>query len=428
MDTTAREEWRRHWTVVLSATAGIALISVPSYSIGLFFEPLEKEFGWSRAAISSGPMITAMAGIAAGPFIGLLVDRIGPRRFAMLGVLLFCCAISLLSVTQASLWTWWTVWSGLAVAGFFTKPLVWTLGVSSFFNASRGLALAITYCGPALASAAAPILANLFISSLGWRMAFVALGASFGAICIPLVLLFFSSAQDQDRKNAQASAQKADLTKLPGYTVREGLLSWRFVRLAIAGVASVWGTYAFIVNLAPILISQGHSRAIAASLAGSIGLITIGGKLFSGYLVDRINGSLVAAMSMTLPIISLLLLLSVPGNLSVAIAASVILGIASGASVTPFLTTKHFGLRSFGTLFGTISGIQALAVGLGPLVINHVYDKTGSYAGAMLLLIPVCLAGIVFFLSLGKYPEFPVPESAKAPANASENLSATPTS
>ena len=82
----AAAEWRQNWTVVLAACAGMAVAAVISYSSSLFIEPLEREFGWSRAQIMSGHSIASTLAVICAPFMGILVDRIGPRRIGIAAI------------------------------------------------------------------------------------------------------------------------------------------------------------------------------------------------------------------------------------------------------------------------------------------------------------------------------------------------------
>jgi hypothetical protein len=116
-----------------------------------------------------------------------------------------------------------------------------------------------------------------------------------------------------------------------------------------------------------------------------------------------------------MPIAPSVLLLSMPNSMAAAVAAVLILGVSMGAELdaVAYLTTRHFGLRSFGVLFGTIGGLQAMATSLGPMIANHIYDVTAKYVLAIWLFIPTCLLGAGLFLSLGRYPQFDEPQSAR---------------
>ena len=116
---------------------------------------------------------------------------------------------------------------------------------------------------------------------------------------------------------------------------------------------------------------------------------------------------------MLLPIIPCTLLLLFPGSIPIASLAVVVLGLSLGVELdaVAYLVGRHFGMRNYGTLFGTIAGLLALATGLGPVLLNLVYDAAGGYTLVLLTYIPLSLLSATMFASLGRYPVFPpIPE------------------
>jgi MFS family permease len=412
----AAAEWRRRWPVVLASALGVGLMSVPVYSGGVFIAPLEQAFGWSRGAISSGLMINALVAVSLGPWVGHAIDRYGPRRFALAGAVILCGAIALLGALNASLWSWWAIWALIAVGAVCIHPMVWTSAVSSFFTVSRGLALAVTLCGTSLASFVCPVLGSRLIALYGWRMAYVGLAVFFALLVIPPLFLFFTSARDERGGPAVDAAAPANL---PGVRPREGLLSFRFARLLGAATCMALAAVTCVTSLVPILTWSGQSRAAAAGIAGAAGLSTIAGRLTAGWLLDRVSGALVAGVSVSLPIAAFLLLLLARGSAPAATAAALVLGLSLGAELdtVAYLTTRHFGLRSFGLLFGVIGASLNLAIAVGPFLASLVYDATGSYAPVLWAFIPVAALGGFLFSTLGAYPDFE-PAGASAPATA----------
>ncbi len=402
----ARGEFARNWPVVLAGALGMALASVGAYVTGIFIQPLEQEFGWSRAEIVAGLGFVSVFGVISAPIIGLIVDRFGPRRIGVIGVALACLALAGLSLTGPSIWTWWALWLPLAFASKFINPTIWTSGVSSLFDAGRGLALAFVLGGTALCSTLTPILGNYFIETLGWRQAFIALAAFWGVLVIPPVWLFFTSALDRNR--VVPKNEKIDAEALTGVGVREALLSFKYVRLALAGFLASLIVVSLVTGLVPILTSLAIERQSAANIAGLIGIATITGRLIGGYLLDRINGNLVAAVSLILPVIPCALLLAYPGSVPVATAATLVLGLSLGVELdaVAYLVSRHFGMLNYGVLFGTIVGLLTLATGMGPLLISFVYDATQSYNGVLWGYIPLSLLTALLFASLGRYPVF----------------------
>jgi MFS family permease len=195
---------------------------------------------------------------------------------------------------------------------------------------------------------------------------------------------------------------------LTGIDWREGLRSWKFIRLAGAAFVTTLVIISFVSNLIPILSSSGISRGQAAGIAGLVGISTIVGRLVGGYLLDRINGAIVGGVSLLVPVISALLVLAFPGSVTVASVAVLILGLALGAELdcVAYLTTRHFGLRNFGTIFGVVSGMLAFATGLGPFFVSLGYDLTGSYTIALQAYVPLSVVASALFFSLGAYPVF----------------------
>ena len=103
---TSAQEWQAYWPLVLSAMIGLAFGTIMGGSLGLFMEPLNHEFGWSRTQISAGMTLSALIGIPLTPFVGALIDKYGPRRIAIPGVALVGLALAAFSLLTGSLWHW----------------------------------------------------------------------------------------------------------------------------------------------------------------------------------------------------------------------------------------------------------------------------------------------------------------------------------
>lgn len=401
----AAAEWRANWTVILAAMAGMAVASLISYSSGLFIEPMEKEFGWSRAEIAGGHSIAATAAAICAPFMGLLVDRVGSRRIGIAAVIAVCGAIALFSQTGPNIWSWWALWLPLTIGIILVQPMVWTSAATGLFSAGRGLALAVTLCGSSIASMTVPRMTLWLIDAYGWRMAWVGLGAIWLVIALPLIWFFFTSVVDRERTSAP-SATKAEAMPRPSVW-QSGILTWRFPVLLVAGVSVALVVVTMVVSIVPVLSASGISRGEAAGIAGLVGITAIIGRLSIGALLDRMDGRIIAAVCVSLPIIGILLLIEMPGSLVAASVAVLIFGFSLGAEldIVAYLTSRYFGRENFGFLFGTIGGCLGFVSGNGPVALNRVYDVTGSYTPALWAAVPLCLLSAGLFLCLGRYPE-----------------------
>ncbi|OYW83845.1 MAG: hypothetical protein B7Z20_11950, partial [Sphingobium sp. 32-64-5] len=325
-----RQEWKAGWTVVLASGLGFIISGIHLYSIGLFLQPLEHEFGWARSEITGAMLIPSIFAFFLSPLFGHFVDRWGARRIGLAGAASYFLAFALLAFTGAEIWMWWALWVLLALSLVLVKPTVWSAALSSRFSAGRGFALAVALCGTGVGSMITPLAANFLIDHYGWRIAFAGLGLGWGAIILPILLLCFFDARDLGRRTV---AQMAAPMSLTGLTVRQGLRSRAFYTLAAVALIATSMIVGTVVHLVPLLSGNGIARATAAVIAGTLGITSILGRLTVGYLLDKAKGPHIAAISLGMPAISAALLLLAPGSVPVAIVAAAILGLSIGAEL-----------------------------------------------------------------------------------------------
>ena len=82
-------EWRRYWPLPIAGAGGLFTAVLYVYSAGLFIEPLNRAFGWPATIATLGMMVVGIVAALGNPFVGLLVDRIGPGVVAVIGVLAY---------------------------------------------------------------------------------------------------------------------------------------------------------------------------------------------------------------------------------------------------------------------------------------------------------------------------------------------------
>lgn len=401
---TVRSEWRDGWPLVLASFGGSALASTYAYTMGVMIVPIEAEFGWSRAQITSGFFIVSLFSVTLSLFMGMVIDRVGPRRIAILGVLLYGAALAMLSQATQSIYVWWCLWSLIALGILCVKPTVWVVAVSSLFVASRGLALAAVLSATGFVSFLMPTLTLSILKASDWRMTYVALGAGGVMLVLPLVLLFFTSPADRRLASSPAKTEPAALPV--GMALRDGLLSRSFALLAAGGFLFSLASVALTLNMVPILTGNNLAVEAAAATAGAIGIAQIVGRLSGGYLLDRFDARIVAAISVSLPVMTCTLLLAFPGQGWAALVAVVFLGLATGAEMDAiaYLSARYFGLRNFAALFGAFFGVVTLGFGIGPMLANAVYDRSGSYDLVLWGVVPTVLLAAMLFLLIGPYP------------------------
>jgi MFS family permease len=406
MLSSGRGEWRSYWTLPLAAALGNSLTVLAVYSIGAFMEPLNREFGWSRAEISAGITVSNLGGIGLGILGGILVDRFGPRLIGIIGATLFCAAIAALGTATGSLLNWYVLWALVAMGGAGITPVIWTSAVASRFDASRGLALAVVVSGAGVSATIIPPLTAWLLTTFGWREAFAAIGLIWAIVVLPPIILFFRGAYDGNGRAVRA-AQRVDSENRPGLLLGEGLRSSTFYRLGFAAGLFAFVAIGLIVHFMPILKDRGLDIVSAANIAGMIGLASLIGRFATGFFLDRLDARVVAVVAFLLPMPSVLLLLSGSGTLEMTLAA-LILGLSLGAEldVAYYLATRYFGLKRYGALFSCLTVFMTIGVALGPVTAGAIFDSYASYTPFLWVTIPSILCAALLVGTLNRFPDW----------------------
>jgi predicted MFS family arabinose efflux permease len=309
-----------------------------------------------------------------------------------------------LSLANGTLVQWYMLWSLLAVAALTTRSLLWSTAVSSVFTKGRSFALSVMLSGTAIGQMS-PMLAGWLIEDYGWRQAYLLIGCGWGGLGFVLVMLFFRDAREQGRRSGIAAPVSADL---PGLSVAEAVRDSRVLRIGVANIFLTLVGSGITVHLVPILGSAGLTRGDAVALAALGGIAGIGGKLAAGWVLDRVQGSLVPFSCFSLSAIGYALLLYGTGSKSTLGAAVLVMGFAGGTGlqITTYLISRYAGLRNFGKIFGTISSAMMLGTSIGPVFAGRMYDITGNYTLLLTIGIPLVLLCALCFVGLGPYPDF----------------------
>ncbi len=405
-------EWRSFWFVPIAAALGYSTSVIHVYSMGPFIEPLQAEFGWSRAQISLGISVASFVSAIFCIPVGMFVDRIGPRRVGLVGVLLMTSAFALLGTTTGTLANWMLLWVAVAIGTLWVQATVWTSAVASRFEASRGLAFAITLSGASVSATVFPLLATWLIGGYGWRTAFAAMGGMWAALVFPVLALCFRGAQDSAR--SERGARPAAV--LTGITLAEGLRSATLYKLLAASGLFTFTAIGALVHFVPILKDRGAEPLAAAGIASLIGIFSIIGRLGTGALLDRFPAHLVGAAAFLLPILASTLLLVDGANPICQSLAAAALGLTVGSEVDviAYLAARHFGLKNFGALYGALVMALSLGTAFGPLAAGAVFDQAGSYTPFLLLTTLLMAASGIALYSLGPAPRAAEPEPRTA--------------
>jgi MFS family permease len=371
-------------------------------------KPITEDVGWSNATITFGLLIASILAVPGAPLAGWLAERFGVEKIIMIGLPIFLTACALLGVLSGSPNQWIAGWTIVAVCSTLLKNNVWMLWTAQNFLSARGVAFAVVASGSGIFSMFMPYLVQLSIEHFGWRMTYPVLAVGMGLIALPAC--YFAT-----RYSAAAKHGTDDLRLRRSVDARQGLSFAEAIRLRqfwqILATTFLLGCAftSFQIHLVPMLQARLSDAHAVALIAGSFGVSALVGRFTAGVLLDRFPGHIVGGLSLVLPAIGCLLYLFAPVSAMMALAIAISLGVGVGAEgdVVGYITSRYFGTRSFGLIYGVMASAMALGAGVGPFGMSVLHDHFGSYDTIMMMLFGGVLLIILLVTTLGKYPDQP---------------------
>ncbi len=366
------------------------------YSFGVFFTPLIDEFGWTRAQISWGFSSVSIVGALWSPFVGRVVDRYGPRPSQIFGALVLGGTFMLLS-TVDSLWHYYALMALLVSLGSTALgPIPSNSAVAGWFLRRRGRALGFATAGISMGGVIFVPLAQTLITHLGWRQAFVALGAVvIGVGVAPVAFVMRKPPVELPPEERMPGGGDRGLTFEIEHSVtpRDAVRDPNFWLIAGAFSLTVMGLSAVLLHQVPLLIDVGVSPARAAFALGATAGVGVIGKLGFGALLDRVEQRRVIVGCFLAQAVGLLLLpfARIPALLVLYV---LIYGYAMGGNATLQATVlgECFGRRHYGAIAGRMGPIIVLAQAVAVPLVGWLRDRTGSYLPAIVVIELMTLA------------------------------------
>jgi MFS family permease len=313
----------------------------------------------------------------------------------------------------ANLWHFYAIWLGVALLGAGTSPLSYSRLIVKWFHRRLGLALGIGLAGVGIGSAILPQVVQGITAAYSWREGYLGLGAIVLFLSFPILYVFVRDdpqemGLERDGDTAAEHTALAGRVGASGFTILESTRQTSF--WLMIGLFSLVGliTSAIIAHLIPLMIDRGASPGQAAAAQSMLGVSLIFGRVFAGYLMDRFFAPRVAIAFLLGPIVGLSLLASGAAGLP-AFVASILVGLATGAEfdVMSYLTSRYFGLRSFGKIYGYFFAVFQLGAASGPILMGYTYDMSGEYTGALWALVGATTLACVLAASFSPYPDLP---------------------
>jgi sugar phosphate permease len=401
------------WYVVLGTFLILAINYGARYSFGVFVKPMAAEYNWSRSVISAGMSIMVLSYGISGIFAGRLADRIAPRWIITAGAVLMATGLFLTALIHEP----WQFYLTYGVCGGFGAAclgvVVCNSSVGKWFVRKRGLAIGIASVGVGAGTMATVPLAGYVVKIYGWQMGFACIGVFVLIIGVGLSQWLMGRTKPEDYglrpdgesagKNGPASESFAVPSARP--SIRPILRDSQFWIMVACYSLAVMAEMSAMVHQIAFALDQQIDKVAAASSLGIIGMASIFGRFFFGWLCDRISDAKYAAsLGFLLMAVGMFLLLRTTTATTLFVYAVVFgFGYGSMSALIPFLLADRFGRHILGTSYGMqVFFVMAIGGTSGPMITGYIYDLTGSYANAWLLHLTVLVIVTFLILTLKK--------------------------
>ncbi len=366
--------WRIAWALALTQTIGYGVLT---YAFGVFVKPMEAEFGWSRAqtslAFSLGLLVS---GLVAFP-VGRMVDHYGARWLMTVGSVLGALLVWAWSVVS-SLPMFYLVWLGLGLASSAVLyPVAFTV-LAVWFRHERPKAMLIVTLAAGLASTILIPLASWLLQSYGWREAIQILALVLAVGTVPLhAVVLRRRPQDLGSQPDGATQPQALIQHVSTGEAVQGATFWW---LALAFSLSSLISMAVAAHLVPLLSERGYSAGLVATVAGSVGVMQLLGRIIYTPLSARLSLFGVSAVFFAFFGLGLAVLFFAQGWTLWVFALFYGMANGTGSLAKAALVAQTYGSRHYGSISGSLGTISTVTATFAPLGAGFLHDLSGDYS------------------------------------------------
>lgn len=373
---------------------------------------MTQDLGWSRGEFSAVQTVSTFIMGTVGFVIGGTIDRRGPRRLMLIGTVVCACSLAMTSQVNTAWQFYLARGVGQTVGNALLGNLVVNVTVAKWFVVRRGMAISIASAGVSLGGVLMTPLAAWWIDLYGWRSGWVMLGVLVLLVMVPASLLMSRSPEDRglapdgltaDESIAYSAARgRASAVSEIQWTRRDAIRTPTLWLVILAyGIANI-GLGAMLLHMIPFLTDNGFSAATASILFAILAWSALVSKIGWGFLMDRFHARYLSASAFLAMGAGVLTLIGVghSGSFVLAVAVMLTYGLAMGGTV-PLQETvwaSYFGRAHLGEIRSVAMPFSIVFSAGGPLLAGEVFDRTGSYDGALALFALFSAIGLILVI------------------------------
>ena len=375
----------------------IALGAVYAWSV--FRIPLSQAYGWTvsqvTVAFELAILVLGFAAFAGG----LWMSRVGPRRVASLGAVLYGLGTALAG-TSHSLTMLYLTYGVIGGAGLGLGYIVPVATLVRWFPDKRGMITGIAVAGFGAGALVTAPVAQRLIASVGVSSTFVILGIAYFVIIMFAATVMKNPPEGYAPRGFQRSSVRGSSAQ--DFTLPQALRSWQWYGLWLTLFLNSTAGIAIISQASPMAQEISHaSVAAAAALVGIISIANGSGRFLWAWFSDAIGRKAVFLTMFLLQAVAFLLLSHVSGFVSLTVLAFIILLCYGGGFGTmPAFAADYFGAKDIGSIYGLMLTAWGAAGVVGPTLIAQVRQATGAYQDALKIMALMTLLSVIVPLLL----------------------------
>ncbi|AZU64290.1 MFS transporter [Neobacillus mesonae] len=370
---------------------------------GMFLTPVSKDLGIGMGSLTLYFSISSIATMIFLPIAGKMMAKYDIRALLIGAIILQAGSFAMFGFMN-SVWGWYIFSIPMAIGSIFVAQMAGPVIINRWFKKHNGLALGIMMAAVgAFGAVIQPIVGDL-IPTQGWRNTYIILGVTVIIIVIPIVLLTIRMKPEHKgllpygmEHGQNEESQTAAANKGVTFAVAKKSLAFYSLLLFFFFMTAIGS---FAQHIAPYAMGIGYDIQFAGKVMGAFMIGMLVGALAFGALTDKIGAKNTAIFSMISGLVSIILLIMIPGNPVVFSFAIGIFGFVTSSIGTlgPLLTSAVFGTKEYSQIFATVAIGLALAGIVALPGYGFVYDITGSYTLVLYTIIIMLLINIVLVI------------------------------
>ncbi|MBQ5583127.1 MAG: MFS transporter [Ruminiclostridium sp.] len=346
----------------------------------------------SRSAFTLANTVLQALGIFLSPLVTRFLAKGNMRVIQSVSILGYCASYFSYSLAQSPIHLYI---SSLFLGVFYLNATLIPVSmmVTNWFTARRGLAMSLAMAGIGVGGTIFSPVLTFFLESYGWRASYRLMAGIILVIALPAAL-FLLRKRPEDLGLEPLGGQPAAQVGGGDFHLPLGRF---FFWLLLIGMLTNGLINAGALGHFPPAMQESHGAAVQAAVISAYSLISIGGKLILGWVNDRFGVVVSTTYACILFGLSFLFILLSAKSVAMLYAMAVVFGLgnAIGTVTPPLLTAEVFGKENYGKAYGIVNSFTQVGLSLGSLAVASVYDATGTYRFAWVMLLVLTAVTLV---------------------------------